>query len=116
MVKYEPLEDKKIKKKLVRKAEILKRRPLRLLNVNFGMIAALSGVMIMPLVLAIWLGRYLDDVWPQRFSWLLSLLFLGFAWGIVNAYFWLKNENEKIERLEKLEQTTDNQNEETGNE
>ncbi|MBP5353324.1 MAG: AtpZ/AtpI family protein [Alphaproteobacteria bacterium] len=104
MVKYEPVQNEAVKEQLVHKAEMMRKRQSHLLNVNFGMIAALGGVIIMPLVLSIWLGRYLDETYPQRFSWLLSMLFLGFAWGIFNAYLWLKYENEKIERLSEAEQ------------
>lgn len=105
MVKYEPFEDKNIRDELVKKAKTLNRRPLGLLNVNFAMIAALGGVIIMPLILAIWLGTYLDETYPQRFSWIVSLLFVGFCWGGFNAYWWLKIENEKIERLTQSENT-----------
>ena len=108
MVKYESVEDKAISDELVRKAKVLKKRPLHLLNVNFAMVAALGGVIIMPLVLAIWLGSYLDEVYPQRFSWIVSLLFVGFCWGGFNAYWWLKTENDKIERLTELENTKKN--------
>ena len=108
MGKYEPLQDKAISEKLVQKAEILKQRPQKLSNAHFGMIAALGGVIIMPLGLAVWLGNYLDAVYPQRFSWTLSLLLAGFCWSMFNAYLWLKMENERIQKLSEISDKTKN--------
>lgn len=78
----------------------MKRRYQRRWSSNFGMIASLGGVIIVPIILGIIGGGYLDEKFPQRFSWRLSLLFLGFVWGVVNAYFWIKIEDQKIAKME----------------
>ena len=91
--------DKKLEETLVRKAEMMQQRGNRTWRANFGMIASLGGVIIVPILLGLWSGSYLDEMLPQRFSWRLSLLFVGFAWGFFNAYCWIKIENEKIERI-----------------
>lgn len=93
------IHDKKLEEMLVHKAEMIQRRSHRMWRANFGMIASLGGVIIVPILLGLWSGSYLDEVLPQRFSWRLSLLFVGFAWGFFNAYCWIKIENEKIERI-----------------
>lgn len=93
------MNDEKLEKTLVRKAELMQRRNSRSWRANFGMIASLGGVIIVPILLCLWGGSYLDEVLPQRFSWRLSLLFVGFAWGFFNAYHWIKIENEKIDRI-----------------
>lgn len=107
MTKYEQLQDKEIKTNLVHKTEVLQRRSQQMPYANFGMIAALGGAVIVPLIIAVWLGRYLDQAYPQNFSWLLNCLFFGFVWSVINAYFWLKIENEKIVHLSGAEQKSE---------
>ncbi|MBR2136776.1 MAG: hypothetical protein IJ852_02300 [Alphaproteobacteria bacterium] len=99
MADYDHSVQSQIRDKLVRKAQTMENRPRQRWRTNFGMIASLSGVIITPIVLGIFGGGYLDEVWPQHFSWRLTGLFLGFIWGIGNAYFWIKIENEKIEKI-----------------
>lgn len=99
MVEYEKLSVDKTERELLHKAELLKERPYRRWSSNFGMIASLGGVIIVPILLGIWCGGILDMQYPQRFSWRLSLLFIGFAWGLFNAYMWIKIEDNKIEHL-----------------
>lgn len=90
-----------INEMLLHKAELLKLRSERHWSSNFGMIASLGGVIITPLLLGILGGGWLDEHYPEHFSWRLSGLFLGFLWGGINAYFWITIENKKIERLSK---------------
>lgn len=93
--------EKDINQTLIDKAELLKARDNRHWSSNFGMIASLGGVIIVPLLLGISGGGWLDEHYPERFSWRLSGIFLGFLWGLINAYFWIALENKKIERLSK---------------
>ncbi|MBR1600645.1 MAG: AtpZ/AtpI family protein [Alphaproteobacteria bacterium] len=101
MPDFELPHEKKICDNLVYKAEQIKHRPYRRWNSEFGMIASLGGVIIIPILLGIWIGGYLDENLPQRFSWRLSLLFVGAVWGAFNAYWWLKIEEDKIRQLDK---------------
>ena len=96
MVDFDNLHNQETREKLLHKAELLKNRETRYISSNFGMIASLGGVIIVPILICLWLGGYLDEHLPQRFSWRLSLLFLGFFWGALNAYWWIKNEDRKI--------------------
>lgn len=89
-----------INRTLTHKVEQLENRPYRHWHSNFGMIASLGGVIIMPILLCLWGGSYLDEVYPQHFSWRLSGIFLGFMWGLLNAGLWIKIENRKIELLD----------------
>lgn len=100
MVEFEKAQNLKVRDELIHKTELLKRRPYRRWSTNFGMIASLGGVIIVPMLLGLWCGGYLDSVAPQRFSWRLSLLFVGFVWGAFNAYMWVSIENKKIDELE----------------
>jgi len=85
---------------LICKAEKIKKRPYIKWNTEFGMIASLGGVIIIPVLLGIWFGGWLDEHFAQHFSWRLSLLFVGFVWGGFNAYWWFQIEEAKIKRLE----------------
>lgn len=101
MVEFEKSQSDKVRDELIYKAELLKRRDNgQQFHSHFGMIASLGGVIIVPILLGIWLGGYLDEVVPQRFSWRLSLLFVGFAWGAFNAYMWLSLQNKKIAEMD----------------
>ena len=86
---------------LARKAVRLKIHHRQDISAGFGLIAALGGVIIIPILIGIWAGTFLDEHYPVTFSWRLSLIFCGFVWGMVNAYFWIKIENEKIAAAER---------------
>lgn len=97
---FDDTAEKEIRNALVRKAQQLKMRRRQRWNADFGMIASLGGVIIVPILLGVFGGGWLDKHFPLDFSWRLSLLFLGLLWGFVNGYYWLKIENAKIEHSE----------------
>lgn len=97
---FDDTAEKEIHNTLMRKARQLKTRKQQRWNADFGMIASLGGVIIVPILLGVFGGGWLDEHFPVYFSWRLSLLFFGFVWGLVNAYYWLKNEEAKIEKNE----------------
>jgi len=96
MVEFKDKNAEEITTHLARKAVMLQIKPEQRISAGFGQIAALGGVIIIPILLGIWGGTFLDEHYPVSFSWRLSLIFCGFVWGMVNAYFWIKIENEKI--------------------
>ena len=97
---FDDTAEKEIHDTLMHKAQQLKARRQQRRNANFGMIASLGGVIIVPILLGVFGGGWLDEHFPVDFSWRLSLLFLGFVWGMANAYYWIKNEEAKIEKNE----------------
>ena len=99
---FDDTAEKEIRNALVRKAQQLKMRRRQRWSADFGMIASLGGVIIVPILLGVIGGGWLDEHYPLDFSWRLSLLFLGVFWGFVNGYYWLKFENAKIEHSEQL--------------
>lgn len=101
MTEFDENNEKAVRESLARKAAMLKMRKNQHWSSHFGLIAALGGVIILPIVIGIFTGTYLDNHFPITFSWKLSLIFCGFVWGMVNAYFWIKTENAKIESGEK---------------
>ncbi len=97
---FDDTAEKEIRNTLIKKAQQLKTRRQQRWNANFGMIASLGGVIIVPILLGVFCGGWLDKHFPVGFSWRLSLLFFGFVWGLANAYYWIKNEEAKIEKNE----------------
>lgn len=102
MAEFKDEKTEEIAEQLARKAVLRQIKPEQKISAGFGLIAALGGVIIIPILLGIWGGTFMDEHYPVSFSWKLSLIFCGFVWGMVNAYFWIKIENEKISASENL--------------
>jgi ATP synthase protein I len=65
---------------------------------GLGMFGMIGWSVAIPLVLMTFLGLWLDRVWPQGFSWTLSLLLVGMIAGCLNAWYWVNRERGQIER------------------
>ena len=67
-------------------------------NVWFGrgMIVMIVWAVVVPTLILVALGVWLDRIWPGPPSWTLMLLFLGVAMGCANAWFWVVREREKL--------------------
>lgn len=63
---------------------------------TFGMIGWSVAV---PVLLGIASGLWLDRRWPTTFSWTLTMLFLGFTLGCLNAWYWVTRERRQIEQI-----------------
>jgi len=46
---------------------------------------------VIPTLVGIALGIWLDNRWPGRFSWTLMLLFGGLILGCLNAWYWVSH-------------------------
>jgi ATP synthase protein I len=56
---------------------------------GLGMFGIVGWSVAIPTVLGIALGIWIDAHYPSRFSWTLTLLFLGVCLGSANAWFWV---------------------------
>jgi ATP synthase protein I len=63
---------------------------------TFGMIGWSVAV---PALIGIALGLWLDRHWPTPFSWTLTMLFLGFGIGCLNAWYWVTRERHQIDEI-----------------
>jgi len=58
-----------------------------------GMFGLVGWSVVIPTVIGVALGRWLDATWPSRVSWTLMLLFVGMVLGCLNAWYWIKGES-----------------------
>jgi len=68
---------------------------------NLGQVWDLAWVTIVPIILGVFGGQYLDRNYPAGFSWTLSLLVLGAFMGFYNLYDSLMKESKKMEKKDK---------------
>ena len=69
-------------------------RPDRGLWFGLGMFGLVGWSVMIPTLLGIALGIWLDKLWPGRVSWTLTLLFLGVIVGCRNAWYWIERERQ----------------------
>ena len=62
---------------------------------GFGMFGLIGWSVVVPTLLGAALGIWLDGAVPSRFSWTLSLLFIGAVLGSINAWYWVERENRR---------------------
>ncbi|MBW1916841.1 MAG: AtpZ/AtpI family protein [Deltaproteobacteria bacterium] len=82
----------KIAAKQQRKLKARHRRD-RPLWFGLGMFGLVGWSVAIPTLIGIALGIWLDMKLPARFSWTLTLLFVGVILGCLNAWYWIKRES-----------------------
>jgi ATP synthase protein I len=65
---------------------------------GLGMFGLVGWSVAIPTVLGVALGVWLDMTWPGRFSWTLALLLAGATLGCLNAWYWVSQEQEAMDR------------------
>lgn len=65
---------------------------------GLGMFGMVGWSVVVPTVLCIALGIWLDSTVTGRYSWTLLLLGVGVTIGCFNAWFWVSKERAAIER------------------
>lgn len=60
---------------------------------GLGMFGLVGWAVAVPTILGIAAGIWLDRNVPSRFSWTLTLLFVGVALGCLNAWYWVQRES-----------------------
>lgn len=61
---------------------------------GLGMFGLVGWSVMVPTLMGIALGVWLDKLWPGRVSWTLTLLFGGVILGCRNAWYWLERERQ----------------------
>ncbi len=68
---------------------------------------ALSGLgligwsVVIPTLLGLGLGIWIDSQFPSQFSWTLMLMFAGLITGCSHAWYWVSSEQSKIDRSQR---------------
>jgi ATP synthase protein I len=65
---------------------------------GLGMFGMVGWSVVIPTLLGIALGIWLDRAVTGRYSWTLLLLAVGIAVGCLNAWFWVDKERAAIDR------------------
>jgi len=61
---------------------------------GLGMFGLVGWSIVVPTLLGIAAGIWIDERWPSRYSWTLMLLVFGVLVGCLNAWWWVIRENE----------------------
>ncbi|MBD3427071.1 MAG: hypothetical protein GF409_07585 [Candidatus Omnitrophica bacterium] len=89
---------------ILRKSERMKRarrKGDRSMWFGLGMMGIIGWSVVIPTLLGVALGLWLDIRFRTRISWTLTFLVLGVALGSLNAWFWVKRERKMIEEERK---------------
>ncbi len=62
---------------------------------GIGLFGIVGWSIAIPTLLGIALGIYLDKKYSQKFSWTITLLFVGVIMGSFNAWRWIKEKSEE---------------------
>lgn len=73
----------------------------RTLWFGLGMFGLVGWSVAIPTLLGVALGIWIDVTWPSPFSWTLALLFAGAALGAFNAFYWVSQEQQAMDRERK---------------
>lgn len=63
---------------------------------GLGMFGVVGWAVMIPTLLGILLGVWIDLTWPSGRSWTLMLLVGGLGAGCLNAWLWLNHQRKKI--------------------
>jgi ATP synthase protein I len=64
---------------------------------GLGMIGMVGWTVVLPSLLGLALGFWIDSVWPGPISWTFVLMIGGVVFGCFNAVLWLMRELKNIE-------------------
>lgn len=80
----------------LRQARMLRRRRQGLFGSwrAVALVGLIGWTIVLPMLIGIAIGAWIDRTWPSRFSWTLMLLCGGLMAGCVNAWTRIKQEQE----------------------
>jgi ATP synthase protein I len=100
LIEHDEIIKNKIRKKEIRKIRARKRRQ-NSIWFGLGMIGTLGWMVVLPIVLGIVIGIWLDELTNSQLPWTLILLLSGVFIGCFNAVRWIMQEQKEIERERK---------------
>ncbi len=95
--------DKSQKRDFSRKVGEKEGRKIRSLRENkrsvwfgLGMMGMVGWSVVVPALLGVIIGLWLDKKYPQDFSWTLAMLVVGVFIGAIIAWYWVEKEDREI--------------------
>ena len=74
---------------------------------GLGMLGLVGWAFAIPMLAVLAVGIWLDTRFETPYSWSLMGVFVGAAIGAVNAWYWVKHEERRIEQDEQEEEEPD---------
>ncbi|MCA9506998.1 MAG: AtpZ/AtpI family protein [Myxococcales bacterium] len=68
---------------------------------GLGMMGIIGWSIAIPTLIGAFIGIWLDNKYPTKHSWTLTLLVVGLVFGCFNAWHWVKREEKEITKEEK---------------
>ncbi len=68
---------------------------------GLGMFGMIGWSITVPVLLGTALGIWLDNHYPESFSWTITLLFLGLFAGCLTAWMWVSKEEKTMHQTKK---------------
>ncbi len=65
---------------------------------GLGLFGVIGWSVMIPTIIGIAIGLWMDSKWTGNISWTLTFLFIGIALGCWNAWYWIQKEREEIEK------------------
>lgn len=75
------------------KRQLQARKQLKSVWFGLGMFGMVGWSVVIPILMGISLGIWLDKHFPSPYSWTLMLLLLGVVLGCCNAWYWISKES-----------------------
>jgi ATP synthase protein I len=73
-------------------------RKNRAVWMGLGLFGVIGWSVMIPTIIGIIVGLWMDRKWPGQISWTLTFLFTGIILGCINAWYWVQKERKIIER------------------
>lgn len=70
---------------------------------GLGMMGLIGWSVVVPTILGAALGLWLDQHYPQSYSWTLALLVAGLMIGCWNAWHWIEKEDREMQKEQENE-------------
>lgn len=67
---------------------------------GLGVFGVVGWSVMIPLLVCLAIGIFIDTRWPGRISWTLIFLVIGVTLGALNAWYWVTRERRMIEEEE----------------
>ncbi len=74
------------------------REKSRVVWVGLGLFGVIGWSVMVPTIIGIIIGLWLDKKWHGQISWTLTFLLLGIGLGCWNAWYWIQKERKDIEK------------------